>query len=320
MNAAKPVPAPGFAGRIRHAALGISARETLLSVRGFEGGTPSCRQGLEAAGGHFVIGYNLALQCRGAADLVGQLDTIEPALRGFAYEGAGMGVMTRKSLAPWSAIVDDFLRLADRHIYMVHIGMGWAMAVLPFYTTRSLRRMHPLYRWLAADGWGFHNGYFHPQRTLHHHRRPRRLTGYALRAYDQGVGRVAWFACCGQVEPVIALLAAFDPVRAVDLWAGVGLACTYAGGVSIAEIHRLLHAAGPHASSMRQGICFAATARHRAGNALPHTHEVCRGVLDQDLASVAQIAYNAEPTLEEGESSSSFELWRERIRTALDAK
>jgi hypothetical protein len=47
---------------------------------------------------------------------------------------------------------------------MAHVGIGWAIARLPWLRRRieqPLNRLDSLLRWLAVDGYGFHEGYFY---------------------------------------------------------------------------------------------------------------------------------------------------------------
>src|SRR5206468_3903957 len=75
-------------------------------------------------------------------------------------------------LAPWRH--DRFcllLRIAPDHPYMAHVGAGWALARLGlarFGSTRrrAFERMDRVLRWLAIDGYGFHEGYFRPRRAV----------------------------------------------------------------------------------------------------------------------------------------------------------
>lgn len=69
-----------------------------------------------------------------ADDLAVRLSSIEPEVRGFAFEGAAMGLALLDHLTPWRR--DRFERFlsgpGDRHAYMVHVGAGWVFARLPW--------------------------------------------------------------------------------------------------------------------------------------------------------------------------------------------
>jgi enediyne biosynthesis protein E3 len=304
-------------GRLRLGALGIPVDETRFDVRGFSGGTPTARARFEAIGAQFVHGYGLALQHDTAVDLVAALEQVQVSERGFAYEGAGMGVYLRCTLNPWTRIFDDFLRLADDHKYTVHNGIGWALAVLPWSSSRSLLSLDPICRWLAADGWGFHDGFFRTAAALHSRTRPKRLTGYAARASDQGLGRVAWFACCADPGEVLSMVQGFDPARHHDLWAGLGLACAFAEGADLAALSTLAVAAGPHRPSFAQGMAFAVMTRVRTHTVQPHIHAVCETMLGAPVHAIAQTCNRLRNGLPPDGDVPAFEMWRRQVQDEL---
>ena len=145
-------------------------------------------------------------------------------------------------------------------------------------------------------------------------RRPNQIAGYALRGYDQGVGRVLWFASCGQVDKVIEAIQSFSNTRHNDLWGGIGLACAYAGGVPIEELRPLFDAAGEEAPALLQGICFAVTARYRAGNVLPHTEEIAAAFLNMTPGEAAALSDRLEKNLPEDQAVEAYEIWRQRLQ------
>ena len=118
---------------------------------------------------------------------------------------------------------------AQEHVYMVHVGAGWALARVPVRRTAFFSGLHVLLRWLVVDGYGFHEGYFHWRKWMGRSRRPRWLSSYACRVFDQGFGRSLWFVKGGDVASITAAIRTFSEERHADFWSGVGLACTYAG-------------------------------------------------------------------------------------------
>ena len=141
----------------------LTFEQTSFSRRGFHGGAAPIRQRLEAVGGAFVTGCNLALE-HGSPEFVGPaLNAMESDVRGFAFEGAAMGLALLDFLTPWRRDrISKFLRGAgDAHAYMVHVGVGWVWARMPFGFRRRQKKLDPLLGWLAFDGWGFHEGFFH---------------------------------------------------------------------------------------------------------------------------------------------------------------
>jgi hypothetical protein len=200
---------------------------------------------------------------------------------------------------------------------MVHVGAGWALARLPWVrrnVERACRDLDPLLRWLVVDGYGFHEGYFHWTRTVSRHMVPRGLRGYALRAFDQGLGRVLWFVGGADVERIPNMVAAFPTERHADLWAGLGLASAYAGGIAESEMVRLWAAAGARQPAFAQGVAFAAKARQRAGNPEPHTGMACRVVWQMDADQTAAITDSALEGLMPEAGEPAYEVWRRRVQ------
>src|SRR2546421_11964247 len=122
---------------------GMSA--TRLDVRGFHVKDAAARELLETIGRTFLTGYGYAAQARTPADAEELLETVEQRFRGFAYEGAAMGFAVRDGLpAGRSDHVARFLTgRADAHVYMVYVGVGWAMARLPRFRWSKLHAPDP---------------------------------------------------------------------------------------------------------------------------------------------------------------------------------
>ncbi len=308
-----------LAGRIRRRLLGIPARETRAARRGFDVRDPSLRQRLEAIGLAFLSGYHAALECGDARGLASRLEGGLLELRGFAFEGAGMALLLLDALLPFGG--GRWLRFARGdgapHLYMVHVGAGWALARLPGVVARRLVPPDPLLRWLAWDGWGFHDGYFHRETRVKRQRVPRALAGYARRAYDQGLGRSLWFGDGADPERIAAAIAAFDPARRADLWSGAGLAAAYAGGVPREALETLRDESADHRLHLAQGAAFAARARERAGNPAAHTALACEVLCGTDVGTAARMCDEALEGLAADGAEPAYESWRGRVRARL---
>lgn len=304
----------------RQSILGIPLEETTFARREFHASTSSVRLRLEKIGRVFVQGYHAALNEDEPAALAGRLNTIEPEFRGFAFEGAAMGLALLDHLTPWKK---NRLQLflvgpGTAHTYMVHVGVGWALARIPWLRRnieKPLAHLDPLLRWLAIDGYGFHEGYFHWHKYIKGEPHPPRLKGYARRAFDQGLGRSLWFVDGADVRRIPITIAGFPEQRRADLWSGVGLACAYAGGVERADMESLKSSAQTYRFHLAQGAAFAAKARQRAGNETAHTDRACQifgGVTATEAAAVADIAVR---DLSDDEENSAYEIWRQRIQS-----
>ena len=151
------------AARLRLMLFGISPEAASFDRRGFHCGVPSTRERLERVGHTFVRGYRAGLRHGRLDSLAEELERTEPEPRGFAFEGAAMALSLLDRVTPWRR--DRLARFVagpgKPHIYMVHVGVGWALARLGRGVEAALRRLDPLLGWLAVDGYGFHEGYFH---------------------------------------------------------------------------------------------------------------------------------------------------------------
>jgi enediyne biosynthesis protein E3 len=303
-------------GSIAKLLFGISPRETSLERRGFRGGAAGARDRMDNVVRCFLTGYHAALEDDHLVSLVPRLEQVEPSCRGFAYEGAAMGLALLDWMTPWNRRrVSSFLREAgDLHAYMVHVGAGWVLARVPGNVEKFLSRFDPLLRWLLVDGYGFHEGFFRWPRYLSGQPAPARLQGYARRAFDQGLGRCLWFIEGADVSRIATSIAALSCDRHSDLWSGVGLASVYAGGASEADLRQLKETAGHFAPHLAQGAAFAAKARLRAGNLSAYHDAACRILCDMSAPDAAQVTDAALEDLPADGAEPSYETWRRRIQ------
>ena len=219
-------------GKARRRFLGLSPAEASFAKRGFITGEMNARLRLEQIGITFLSGYHAALEETGFVPLARRLATVDAETRGFAFEGAAMGLAILDCLTPWRKDRWPTFteQLAKPHVYMMHVGLGWALARLRRCVTTHLARLDPLLGWLVVDGYGFHEGYFRWPQYVEQRAIPAHLDGYARRVFDQGLGRSIWFVKGADVAAVASAINAFPPARRDDLWSGAGLACAYAGG------------------------------------------------------------------------------------------
>lgn len=306
--------------RLRLRLLGIEPGEASFERRGFSTCEPAARTRLEEAGRAFVRGYRAALASDEHAALERSLAEVDLELRGFAYEGAAMAMAVLDRVAPWrrDRLHDFIVGPARDHVYMAHVGAGWALARLRL-GPRAAAGLDPLLRWLALDGYGFHQGYFNPVRHLRDARPPRRFHGYALRAFDQGLGRSLWFAAGADPGAIRQALGGFADERRPDLWSGVGLAATYAGGATPEALEALRTAAASYEPHLAQGAAFAAAARERAANPTAHTELGSRLLAGRSARVAAAISDKALRNLPPDGAVPAYEAWRGRIRDALEA-
>jgi hypothetical protein len=313
--------------RLYRRLFGLSLEEASFARRGFHEGDTPARLRLEHIGRTFLTGYHLALEVDRLEELGLRLNALEAEFRGFAFEGAAMALALLDILTPWkrNRWHEFAAGPASPHIYMVQVGYGWALARLRRPVRRHLSKLDPLLGWLAIDGYGFHQGYFHPRQYVVERATPGELSGYALNVFDQGLGRSVWFVEGADISRIPHTIAAFPAPRQADLWSGVGLACAYAGGVSGPDIEALRASAGEYSLHMAQGAAFAAKARQRAGNPSPHTELACQVLCgtgadeaaewtDAALSDLEQFSSKTGSTGGTGDAPPSYEVWRQRVR------
>ncbi len=301
---------------LRKRLFGIPADETLFSKRGFQAISPEVRNRLEQVAGMFVEGYHLALLTDQLDSLVQQLEQLPNEMRGFAYEGAAMALalLDFLSLRRRNRLQQFLAGAGSNHIYMVHVGVGWAWARLYRNVNKALSSLDPLLGWLAVDGYGFHEGYFHWPKIVTQQRVPRRLSGYARQVFDQGLGRGLWFIKGADVEVIAHTINNFPAARQADLWSGIGLAATYAGGVDESYLNRLAELGNAFRPQLAQGSAFAAKTRQRAGNLTSHTEQACQIFCALSAEAAAQVTDETLIDLSYQETIPAYEIWRQRIQ------
>lgn len=253
--------------------------------------------------------------------LVPLLNATDDAVRGVAYEGAGMGLSLLDCLLPFKHRLAGFLD-GPGHAYkpLVYIGAGLVLPRVPADPLKIMARFSDDDRWLMLDGYGFYYGFFSPERALRRQIRPRRITGYAARMFDRGLGRSLWFTSAANTHRLAATIERFPIARRGDLWSGVGLACAYAAGVlDEPAMRRLVIAAGPDAGQFAVGVAVGAEFRHMAGHPAAHTDLACAISWGTDGATVAGIATAQRALTAPDSTIPRYEAWRQRVRTAWTA-
>jgi hypothetical protein len=305
--------------KTRRRFLGLSPTEASFAKRGFLTGEEQARKRLEQIGVTFLSGYHAALEETEFVTLARRLAAVEAELRGFAFEGAAMGLALLDCFTPWRK--DRWRTFTDRfaqpHVYMMHVGLGWALARLRRGVTSYLAQLDPLLGWLVVDGYGFHEGYFDWRRYVEGQEMPARLESYERRVFDQGLGRSIWFVKGADASAVASAIKAFPPARRDDLWSGAGLACAYAGGCGRAAMQSLRSAAAGHLPALAQGVAFAAKTRQRAANLNAHTETACRVMCGHSAEEAAAITVAALENLRDEDGLPAYEIWRRRIQDKL---
>lgn len=316
------VTANGPVTRLRKHIFGISVEEVTFARRGFNDSGRVARERLEHIGRTFLQGYHAALCDETPEVLASNLEAVGGESCGFAYEGAAMGLalLDQLSFRRRGRLLTFLNGVGSRHTYMIHVGVGWAVARVPWLRNnfrRAVAGLDPLLRWLAADGHGFSDFYFKFPYFLRKPERLNQLQGYARHAYAQGVGRSLWFVTGAKANLVSQSISVLPQSLHGDLWSGVGLACAMAGGGDRAEIEHVRSLAGDYRPALAQGAAFAAKARQLAGNTTDHTETACQTLCGLSADAAAEVTDEMLKDLPEDSRVPAYEIWRQRIQSHL---
>lgn len=298
----------------------LDPSEADFERRGFRRGDPAVQRWLTRVGTTFIAGYNAAW-LRHEAELCAELERVEPPLRGFAFEGAAMGLMLGDVLIPWRGRRWERFTAGRgaRHVYLAMVGAGGAFSRAPFLRPR-FDALEPLLRWLVYDGYGFHAAYFDPRATVSGARRSRRAVGPASAIYDQGIGRALWFVECADPDAIAATISGFAPERRADLWSGIGLAATYAGGAGADVLRRLRGRAHGYEPHLAQGSAFAAKARELAQTVEPACELAAHVLCERTVRAAASATDRAAAAIGDLARHDAYARWRGATRELLSGR
>jgi hypothetical protein len=299
----RPGGAGGSFGKARHYAWGIDAT-----------GSPD-----DSVAAHLEGIINLALSAQAQAykdpeGLDALLQEADPQFVGFAIEGASMGLVLRQakqgdddSLAafktgPWG-----------RFTALIYAGIGLGLGdsgqpVLPYVEAQD-----DLMAAFVVDGYAFHFGFIDAAGHLHGQPRAADLAGDVGRIFDVGLARSLWFSRAGVIDLVVDGVGAFDGDRRADLWAGIGFAATYAGGLTPDGVSSLVEGAGGHRSMLAAGASLAAHVRVQCDNLVSTTDNNCRMLTGRDALEADELCAKAKSAAGGDTSLAGFIAWREAI-------
>jgi len=259
-------------------------------------------------------GCQITLQSSNFERLVARLNAFNVELRGYAYEGAGIGLAALDSLLPWGNRTRAFLDgPGSEFIYAVPLGAGMGLARLRRKPEPFLKRLDPVLGWLILDGYGFHEGFFSSKRALKEKKVPRHLSPYGRRVFDHGLGRSIWFTSSTDAAHVVDVIKAFPVPRRADLWSGVGLACGYTGGADRAAIETLKELVGEYAPHLAMGVAIAANARHTVGNPSRYVELGCETLCGVSSELASHMVDVARENLPPDGVVPAYEIWRQRL-------
>lgn len=285
---------------IRKSVFALPLKEANFSIRKFAIGEEG-QDRLELVAKVVVAGYNSALETGYNADLLIHQRMVSKELQGFFTEGIGMGLYTLDLFSPSRS--NSFWRFVEsdgaNHKYMSYIGAGIACGVFNHRPIEKFRlKASPTSGLLVLNGIGFYYAYFKPQKGIEKQFIPKDLIfdNFYIECYDNGMGRAFWFVNGGNPELIAEMISKFSPERQGSIWAGVGLAATYAGGVDKYKIEKLVTLAGKYAPRLGEGSVLATHTRDVAGN--KHESDLTERLLTGKSAEECQaFAHNANEKL-----------------------
>lgn len=318
-------------GSLRRLVLAPSLHSVSFAGRKFPVTPTSATARLEVIPQSVVVGFEWGIEARGTAEVEQRLAMVEPEMRGFAYEGAAMAFTVRDAVRGHRTR-ELILGSGRPHFFLAYIGIGFAMARLPRPLWRKVLPdlseipFHPTMSWLAVDGYGFDRAYFDTARWVDRQYRPAPYPwgghpGYFPRAVDQGIGRALWFIHGGRAPAVAAAVERFTEDRRADLWSGVGLAATFAGGATATELGGLRDTAARAgcAADLAVGAVFAVKARHYAQFVPDHTVTAAFELTGRGIDEAVDLADRTEVERTGTGTVPQYELWRRNIREGLQS-
>ncbi len=296
--------------------LTLRPEELDLGARGFRLADPAVRPVLDSVVAAFATGYNGMLS-RDPGDL--GVDRLGARVRGFAYEGAAMSavILDLVTVSGGRRIRELDRVTGGRYVHLLLVGAGWAYARLRLRPWRGVRFGPPVLRWLAWDGWGFHQAFFHPAAVFGSGWIEARVPEDCRPIRDQGAGRALWFYAGAEPARIAEVIEGLPEHRRADLWAGIGLAAAYTGAQSPEALHRLVAAGGEHAAELAQGAAFAAKAHLLSGVVTDETAAAVKILTGVDVPAAAQWTDDALAALTgRPDTPETYEAWRAGVRDA----
>jgi hypothetical protein len=323
---------PTMFGSARRLAMTPSLAKVSFAGRGFPGPATDATRRLEAVPQAVICGFEWGIDTHDQWEVERRLNLLDPELLGFGYEGATMAFTILDSMAGGRGhkTRDLLVGSGEPHIFLAYIGIGFAMARLPRPLWKKIvpdltgSPYYPTMSWLAVDGYGFDRAYFDTKRWVDEQWVPRAYPWdgapkYFLRAVDQGIGRALWFIHGARAADVSAAVQRFASSRQADLWSGVGLAATFAGGSPADGLALLRKEAAGYEAELGQGAVFALKARSYSGLVPEHSRVAIRALAGLPAEAAEALADDSAVTVSESAEVPAYELWRQRVRTGLSA-
>jgi hypothetical protein len=274
-----------------------------------------------------IIGLALKAQALALKDdaeaVASHLASADPEFVGFAIEGASMGLfmLDHRSPRPDGVARLDAVRLGPWASFSAlrYAGVGLACGELGLPVDEYVAGESDLLAAFAADGYAFHFGFVAPSEHFAGQPWPLGVSGPVGRLFDVGLARCLWFSYGADPEPVANGVGAFPDDRHGDLWAGIGFAATYAGGLTDDGYATLRDGAGSQSQRfLATGSALAAHIRVQCDNLFPAIGRACEELAGCSAAEADELCLAAQSVVPDADTSlGAFLAWRDRITETI---
>lgn len=220
-------------------------------------------------------------------------------------EGFAMAMALKdiEKLSQWKAFLQSVNKQNELQLY---VGLGWALAQESKSPFAYLPLFPPLMRYRVMDGFGYYDGTCRSRHSIRGQKVPEGLTGAALSAYTQGLGRSVWYLNSGDATKIAAMIATFPAERQTDLWRGVGSAATFVGGSDAAMLDALRASAAQFQPQLATGAALAVRTRMHLDALTADAKAACKAFCRQSPEEAVQLTENALPAATD---ENAYEQW-----------
>ena len=215
-------------------------------------------------------------------ELVLRLNESNAEFTSLAYEAASYKIAVGcvdNDLSRWSNFLGNY---AQKHSVQVHIGLGWAVARLGIPISELASFVDKDNIRYVADGCGFFYGTFKKELAIVNKEQHPNIDKYGS-FFDEGLGRSLWYSTEGNLSEISNIIDSFNDYRQPDVWRGIGIAFTYAGGFDEDTIESLKHHSKQHIDQIKIGVSSVAKTRLTANTVNEYTKLVYRELCDSTV-------------------------------------
>ena len=212
----------------------------------------------------FLLGENLAKKHKEKDSLFASLDSVPQPFVSVAYEGASFYIAStcfvneNESFDEW---VFFSKQACSEHIPQIHIGLGWAIAKEKKNINDFIKKTDKAFTPKIFDGFGYCSGLFYRREVVRLGRIPAIIKPDFTPFFNQGLGRFFWHISDGDANKLPRFLSLVEKKRLGDVWRGIGIAFTYAGGVKKSEILDVLTISKEYKKDFKSGVVLALQTR-----------------------------------------------------------